>query len=397
MFLPVFLPASPAPPRPTCSRLGPFASAHKLNRTPLLLMSLALLALGLLCAPPAHAQGGYPGGGSGGGYPGSGGSWVPSSSAYTDSNGFIYLTPQTETSNINNTYPIPDDAASWWFGAYGPNKTYIGSSNYGSPSLNLIGHASNLAEDPYETKAYVFDPLNYGGDRDDTLALPPDLIGTVTANDKATMSVDFIWTGPGPVPAHATFLLLTHLTVGASANYGNGGATSGVSATAKAKTTLPGQSDALEMLEATAGDAGSNSQPPLNGEHLVRVTPSGNVATVSLNGEVEADTVNSLPYATWVDSAAPPGASYHGTYYYSGPGNGETWANASATISAVAQVSEPAHPINFRLRTRSDGTPDVDILDDGQLTFHYIWDSSTGSLSDLDANHCMVSSCSELS
>lgn len=59
-------------------------------------------------------------------------------------------------------------------------------------------------------------------------------------------------------------------------------------------------------------------------------------------------------------------------------------------VGLSVAVVPPACPVNFRLGTRSDGTPDVDILDDGELTFHYVWDSSTGNRSNLDANNCMV-------
>lgn len=250
MFLPVFSPVSHAPARSrTCPRTRPRPSslsgslhAHGLYLVKaIFLMSLALLTLRLLAGRPAYAD--YPGGGYPGGYPGSGG-WVPSPSAYTDSNGLVYLTPHPGTADIKNTYKmIPDDAAPWWFGAYGPNKydTGSGTQEYGPPSLNLNGVAINRTVDPYGIIACFYDPSNYGFDRSDATPLPLDLLGSVTAKNKAPLSVDFLWTGPGPVPDHADFLISTHLSASAGANFGNGGATSGVSASAKAK--LPDQKE----------------------------------------------------------------------------------------------------------------------------------------------------------
>ncbi len=275
-------------------------------------MSLSLLAL-LLGTLPAQAQ--YPGGGSGGGYPS--GSWVPS---YTYYDGRAYLVPGPRQPDFNNTYTmIPDDAAPWWFGAYGPNKYNDGAppSEYGPPSLALDGFADNSTVDPYGIRAYFYDPPNHSMDRSDAGPLPPDLLGSVTAKSKATLSLDFVWSGPGPVPDHQNFLLRTHLGAGAWAG------SAGLSATAKAK--LP---DQKEEVDASAGAASSSNPPALDGLHLVRVVPNGNVATVSVKGEVEADTSNSLPYATWV-----PGDH---DFYYSGPGNGQTSASALTSIQVSA-------------------------------------------------------------
>jgi hypothetical protein len=312
-------------------------------------MSFVLLTLGWLSAHPAQAQ--YPGGGYPGGYPGSSGSWVPSPSAYVDSNGLAYLEPPYKAPDTSNTYTmIPDDAAPWWFGAYSPNKydTGSGTQEYGPPSLNLNGYAGNSTRDPYGIIACFYDPSNYGFDRSDATPLPLDLLGSVTAKNKGALSVDFVWTGSGAVPDHADFLVLTHLSASAGADFGNGGATSGVSASAKAK--LP---DQKEEVGAMAGDAGSSSTPTLDGRHLVRVTPNGNKVTISINGEVDTDTSDSLPYATWV-----PGDH---DFYYCGPGNGETGASAYASVMATASpddrdvtISSPIEE-SYYLYTGTDG------------------------------------------
>ena len=251
----------------------------------------------------------------------------------TYSDGLAYLRPQsTGTSTVTSTYPIPTGAALWWFGAYGPNP-YSGSGySYGPPSLTLNGHASNSTQDTYGRNAYYYDPCNYGGDRSDVGPLPPDLLGVVKAKITAPLSLDFLWSGPSPIPDHVTFLLKTHLSTAASASFGTGGATSGVTATASA--LLP---DLMDQSGAIAGYAGSSNSPTFNGFHLLRVVPSGNVATVSVQGEVHADTSDTLPYATWFDSAAPPGASFHGTYYYCGHGNGNTGGSAFSSIIVSAQ------------------------------------------------------------
>ena len=193
--------------------------------------------------------------------------------------------------------------------------------------MSLNGHASNLTYDPYGTIACSYDltdPSKYGFDRSDATPLPFDLLGSVTAKNKGPLSVDFVWSGPGAAPDHADFLVSTHLSVSAGADYGRAGALSGVSAAATAR--LP---DQKQEVDATAGDAGWASPPTLDGYHLVRVTPSGGRVTVSIKGEVQTTTSNSLPYAAWV-----PG--YEDFYYCGDPYNGPTGSRAFASVMATA-------------------------------------------------------------
>lgn len=292
-------------------------------------MSLALL--GLLCARPAHAQ--YPGGGYPGGYPGSGGGWVPSDAAGTplpsngrgtNSDGSANLMPSDKQPKKTNTYPIPKDAPDWWFGAYSPNDRLTGNPYYYYNGLFLNSSAGNTTRNNYSELLPFYDASNFSWDRVDTLPTPPDLIGSVHADNSDTLKAYFVWTGdPAHVPDHQSFLLRTSVSATASVSFGNGRATSGLSATGTG--TL--ESD---TVTATAGDAGSDSPAPHNKRVLVRATPNGKVIALSRSASVSVDTTNGLPYATWV-----PGDH---DFYYCGPGNGYTSANASGNVSANANT-----------------------------------------------------------
>jgi hypothetical protein len=289
---------------------------------------------------PAQAQ--YPGGG----YPGSSGSWVPSDSSGNplpsgdrrlNSDGGAYLTPSGKQPNLSNTYPIPDSAAQWWFGAFSPNKYSANSgSEYGSPSLSLYGDADNSTTDEYGSGPVCFyDPNSYSDDRPDNIPLPPDLLGSAHGDTSDTLTAYFVWTGPDPAPDTANFIV--HTSVSANAYVGSSsGQTAGLSATATA--SLGGDS-----VTATAGDAGSSGNQAKEGYHVVQASVSGLVAQVPMSGSVSVDSSNSLRYGSWVDSAAGPGSSGPGTYYYSGPGSGPSSASDSATASATA------YPITLNL------------------------------------------------
>jgi len=309
------------------------------------LMSLSLLAL-LLASPSARADypgGGYPGGYPGGGYPGSGG-WVPSDShgtpltpgmQGTNSDGSANLLPTTGKSpKKTNTYPIQDGDPAWWFGAYSPNNGGTGDPYYYYYNgLFLSSTANNTTRDNYGALAASYDLNNYNFDRADNLTLPPDLTGSVHADNTDTLTAYFVWTGdPSHIPAHQDFLLRTSLSATAGVNFGNGGATSGLSATGEGM--LEG-----DTVTATAGDAGNDHPAPHTKAVLVRATPNGNLITLSRSAGVSVDTSNSLPYSTWVDSPALANASGPGTYYYNGPpSNGQTSASASASASATANT-----------------------------------------------------------
>ena len=313
-----------------------------------------------------HAQ--YPGGGS---YPGSSG-WVPSYSDGTpiqrgndgyNYDGTLALQGTGAQPTFGNTYPIPADAESWWLSAYSPNSQYLGSGEYYSYGLSLASNANNDATDPWwgDWHGY-YDPLYYTGDILTAPQMPPDIVGSVFAHNADTLSGDFVWTGPGPVPPHVYFLLQTSVSASASVNYGTSGDTAGLSATATAGL---GQ----DSVTATAGDAGSSGPQSVSGRHLVRVVPAGNIATVSLGGTVSTDVYDLLPLSSWQDAG-------DGTSYYYGPGAGPTSASTGAYAGATAEVTSP-HPINFH----QDG-PAIDD-GNGNLIFTYSWESSTGHLEDL--------------
>jgi len=321
-------------------RLRSFVVSAKITLTCFFaLIGLAVFVLGTAHSPaqaqyPGGGSGGYPGGGSGG-YPGSSGSWVPCDSSGNplpsgdrrlNSDGGAYLTPSGKQPNLGNTYPVPDSAAQWWFGAFSPNKYSANSgSEYGPPSLSLNGYAGNTTTDEYGSgPVCYYDPNNYGGDRPDNIPLPPDLLGSAHGDTSDTLTAYFVWTGPDPAPSPANFIVHTSVSAGASISQA-----SGLSATATA--SLGGDS-----VTATAGNAGLSVSQAKDGYHVVQASVSGLVAQVPMSGSVSVDSSNSLRYGSWVDSAAGPGSSGPGTYYYSGPGNGYTSASDNATALATA-------------------------------------------------------------
>ena len=98
----------------------------------------------------------------------------------------------------------------------------------------------------------------------------------------------------------------------------------------------PGQSEGGGLWGGSGSLGGRQPQPgpaPINGRHLVRVTPDGTLATVSIKGEVKTDTSNGLPYSKWSDGQAEGGTSYYPPSYNN---NGPTSAHASANVSATA-------------------------------------------------------------
>lgn len=70
------------------------------------------------------------------------------------------------------------------------------------------------------------------------------------------------------------------------------------------------------------------------------MTPNGNKVTISINGEVQTDTSDSLPYATWV-----PGDH---DFYYCGPGNGLTGVSAYASVMATANVDSSNRSVSIK-------------------------------------------------
>jgi len=298
-----------------------------------LFVSFALLTLCLSCARPAHAQ--YPGGGyPGGGYPGSGG-WVPSDASGTplqagtqgtNSDGSANLMPSGKVPKKTNTYPVAADAEIWWFGAFSPNdRTTDDSGHYYYNGLFLNSTAGNTVTDNYgQGPIGFYDPINHGGDRSDATPLLPDLLGSVHAENSDTLKAYLVWTGDqAHIPPYQDVRLHTSVGATATVSFGNGGATSKMSASATGNLEA-------DTVTATAGDAGSDSPPPDVRSVLIRATPNGNLITLSRSAGVTVDTTNGLPYAAWV-----PGDH---DYYYSGSANGYTSANASATVTANAAL-----------------------------------------------------------
>ena len=298
------------------------------------LMSLALLALSLAFAHPAHAQ--YPGGGGGypGGYPGSSG-WVPSDAQGNrlpaGSPNPSPLVPGTMQGDDKNTYPSANDPNPFWFAASSPSSHNPGGSgSYSAPGLSIFSHAANciLNTSYYGHAVGIYtagsgDPSEWGYGA----ARPKDLLGDVTTDHQGLLTAYFAWAGPGLAPDHASFLVLTHLSASAGLSYGRSGQTGGLSATAKARTETFGE-------QVGASGDGETNPAPLNGRHLLRVSASGGVAKVELQGEVKTTTSNSLPFSWWSGG----GPQLGGTSYYPALGdlNGPTDASASASLSATA-------------------------------------------------------------
>lgn len=274
--------------------------------------------------------------------------------------------PSGQKPVISNTYPIPDTADQWWFGAYSPNTHdayYDPEGDYNS--LYLYSYAGNGATDQYNTTAHYYDPVSHQGDLADNLPLPPQLFGKVDADNTDAMTAYYVWTGdPAHVPDHANFVLHTTIRASAYANYGNAGATSGVAAKAMASVSP-------DTVTAIAGDAGSNNADTFLRGTLIRAVPVGNLITLLRVGSVSTETSNGLPYATWEDSKAAPGTTGPGTNYYGGPGNGLTNATASASV-AVNSLPDSRDLTLYR-----DGAKPGFIGNDGKQ--HGDWTDASGT------------------
>ena len=337
-------------------------------------MSLALLTLGLLCAPSAYAQSGYPGGGSGG-YPGGGGSGSGGSGGYPGGGGpgsggypgggwsvldsvnnGNPITPDSSgyplsgipTGSASNTYPKDmTDAAtaapyydiygdwvnnSQWLQAasggphsYDPNPLgapflYTGGPGPLTTSIALNDTASNFAADNN-----YFGSFNKGSPpffTDQMYQHTSDcepVNGSATGAVQGTLWAYWIWTGSSPAPVdHLNILLTTRVSASSSFNYGNSGQTGGLTATAQA-------SDGSPFNES----ASVGGVPLVIGHHLLRVPVSKGVAVVSLNGNVQGSASNSIPYGAF-------GSPYYTNYYAAT--NGPTVASSIASVSGTANI-----------------------------------------------------------
>jgi len=282
-------------------------------------MSLALLTLGLLCAPPASAQGGYPGGGSGG-YPGGGSGGYPGGGS---GGGHYWQISYAQNGNWSEDIrDVPSPGQTTPEGGSLPAHPTGAGSGGGGGGDKINGTVTDTV-----TATLTWVPA---ADKNNTSDPPPS---KVHIKEYGYAWEDSLWGGIGPVPTGA----------------------------------------------GTADDGLGDPQVPDGngyrsmGDHsLVKDGSSGSITL----DPVTMSATN--PTSTW--QSYPDYPSYH---YWD-------WTGGEYSVSFSVEVVPPAHPINFRLRTRSDGTPDVDILDGGELIFHYVWASSSGSLADLDDNKCVV-------
>ena len=278
-------------------------------------LSLSLVLFSLLHAFPAHAQSGYPGGGSG--YPG-GGSGGPTA-----------------------------DPGHYWKITYSSS----GTTSYAIPDQPRMGEST-----PY---SYPWNPTDSGGGTEDSTDI----------NGKVTGSVTLTWipatgkTGGSDPPSKKVFIRESSFAEESPGDW---------------RLDEAFRPPSVGSADNGLGDAqvAWNSGYQSSGVHQIQ--KDGSSGTITLGPFTLTAT---CPVSKWLtDSTNFP------IYYYSS----WDWMGGLCAAGFGVAVDPPPHPINFRLGTRSDGTPNVDILDDGELTFHYVWDSSSGSLSDLDKNNCMV-------
>jgi len=324
------------------------------------LTGLALALLVLLVLPSAQIKlGAAQLNGLIGSYTSGGGGWVPcdangnplpSGDPGLNSDGSAALLHTGNQPTASNTYPVPQTgAAPWWYGCYspqapggGPYPTGGGSYPGSGGGLSTSSSAGNTTSPPNGGTIGFYDPNNYGGDRSDSGPLPPNLNGSVTTTGSDTLKARFLWTGPGPAPTQATFIIKTSVSASASVGYGSSGKTSGLSGT----STVTLGSD---TVTATAGDAGSAGSQTGGSWQAQQASASGGIATVSLSASASTTTKNSLVYATWV-----PGDH---DFYYAGPGAGQTRANASATAKGSV------YPMSITLSgTTPDASGNLNIL-----------------------------------
>ena len=317
-------------PRP--SRLGLLARSREALKA-FALMTLALLTLGLLCAPPAQAQGGW---------------------AVNDKNGNS-ITPDSSgyplkgipTGSANNTYPADMTAAavaapyydptygqwvnnSQWLQAdsggphsYDPNPLgasylYTGGPGPLSTSIALNATAGNVAGNNYSGAFNRGRPPFFTDYMYQNTSDCEPLQGSATGAVQGTLWAYWTWTGSGQAPNHLNILLTTRVEASSSFNYGNSGLTGGLTATAQA-------SDGNPFNES----ASVGGVPLVIGHHLLRVPVTGGVAPVSLNGNVQGSASNSVPYGAF-------GSPYYTNYY--GATNGPTDARSIASVSGTAAI-----------------------------------------------------------
>jgi len=268
---------------------------------------LCLLLLSLLLAPrPAQAQGG----GHWGGFPcDAQGNSLPTN---TYNNGFYSLYgPQSGTAS--NTYPVPMiNAALAYPSLYGDYLGAAEPSSYEglgiSPQAVSVLGTPNRPNDRVGASTPGFASAeNYGYNGEGSYSIDAahggpssgPINGTVTADFSGTLLCYFhmYWSGPGPQPASADFLVSTQLYAQAKVlECESADAIGGLSATAKVTV------DAFKETASASVVAGVSSDgvPTVNGFHLVRaaVDPSTGIAEVYVMGTTHWVLSNMVPYAT---------------------------------------------------------------------------------------------------
>ena len=193
------------------------------------------------------------------------------------------------------------------------------------------------------------------------------VIGSVTGDMSGTLLCYFhmYWSGPGPQPGYATFLVNTSLYAEASVSYEGSQLPGGLSATA---TATDGELN--ETASASAGSgASSGGVPTVSGYHLVRaaVDPNTGVAEVYVSGTTHWALSNMVPY-----QATPPYASY-----------------GAATAYGGSLVQAGAIPDSRDLTILRDGahneTIDTDGTVHGDTTFSY--NTSSGPVQNVQVFH----------
>jgi len=359
------LPSARSAKRPLCQ--APALPSARSAKRPLLarlaekqwaLTGLGMALLVLLVLPSAQIKlGASQLNGLIGSYTSGGGGWVPcdasgnplpSGDPGLNSDGSAALLHTGNQPTADNTYPVPKTGAdSWWYGCYSPQApgggSYPSGGGYPGGGLSTSSSAGNSVSGStggLSTIGY-YDPVYCAGDRPGSSPQPPDLNGSVTTNGSDTLTAHFLWTGGGPAPTQATFIIHTSVSASASVGYGSSGKTGGLSGTATAT---------LGSDTVTATDGGSSGSQTGGSYQAQQVSPSGNIAAVSLSGSVSTTTKNTLVYATWIGDPSS-------TYYYAGPGAGQTGASASATAKGSV------YPATITLGgTTPDSNGNVNIL-----------------------------------
>ena len=307
-------------------------------------MSLALLALSLLSAPPAQAQ--YPGGGSGGGYPGGGwtvtdqvGNALPSD---PNGGGYRLRGPMTGSVSLTGAYPDVFTAAQQ------PNPT-VGYAFIPNPNDYqgwLLTGASDSGYDPYHvwTTAQASNHAGTsGGGTTGYLGMPwnENINGSITSNTGGTLWAVFQWNGSSQPPDHIDVLLRTTVSASAAAStYGNPPQAGGSSTATATDSTFS---------ETATADSGGGGVPLVTGRHLLRVgvDPNTKKAQVSLGGTTTATATASVPYGMM---GSYPGTTSGGYYQVT---NGAAGANASAFIGAAVAFDSREVAITADVNTTS--------------------------------------------